>query len=409
MRIRLPRSNRETLESTFLCIVIYCLLLAACGFYFHGTSAAYYGPIVVCAYLILTKSRQLKRGAVKTGTLLCVIVFVSSLIAGDEMRSIFQVWTVIFTGVIVVSVVPKEKFIANYCKIMAILCVASVIIFFAVLLIPGIVRVFPRLYAGTTGAYFMGFSFVRLATRWVSMRNQSIFWEPGCFQTFILLALAFDVSKYGAKNKLRIYSYIVALITTMSTTGFMALLFGILIWLIEENHTKTIKGIRFLVSLCFVLIVATALYSVLPKGIANRTFDKINDILNGSSSNISVNTRINAVAHSFRSFFKSPLFGVGRSGLSAMGNTNEDGMSIMTFTPGNWLGRYGFAFGVIAILGLIQWRDSLFQTQIADILFVLLMILVVSTEAYTTNAVIWIFVFYGLYPGKQISKIQNTQ
>ena len=81
----------------------------------------------------------------------------------------------------------------------------------------------------------------------------------------------------------------------------------------------------------------------------------------------------------------------------------------MTFTPGNWLGRYGLVFGLTAILGLVQWKDELFETKIANLLQVLIMILIVSSEAYTTNAVIWIFVFYGLYPRNRYWTEKNEE
>lgn len=405
----LPKKNYGFLTNTFFCFVIYCLLLTACGFYFHGTSIAYYGPLAICVYLIFNQSRCLSERAFKTGMLLCAFAFVGSLLAGDEIRSILQVWAVVFTGVVVVSTVPKEKFVENYCKTMSVLCVTSTIIFFVALVAPNAVKLFPRINAGTARAYFMGFSFVRPATRWVAMRNQSIFWEPGCFQTFIILAFIFEVSRYGDKRRPRVYSYIVALITTMSTTGFLALFVAVLIWLFEENNKKKSKGLKFAISLCFFLILATSIFSFLPKGFSNGTFDKINDIINGKTDNISVTTRINAVVYSLKSFLESPLFGVGRSGLSKWGNLNESGASIMTFTPGNWLGRYGVVFGFTAILGLVQWKDKLFETKIANLLQVLIMILIVSSEAYTTNAVIWIFVFYGLYPRNRYWTEKNEE
>lgn len=403
MKVVIRGKSNVHLRKVLDYLLVYLLALGTCGFYFHSTGAAYYAPVAVTLAFALIKKVRIRRKILLLGIAMCINVMISSIVAGDELTSIIQIWVAIITGIVITSAVSKQSFLDVYCKLMYWLCLGSTIVYLFTLIFPNFISIFPRVYEGNIGEYFTGFSFVRLATQWVAMRNQSIFWEPGCFQTFIILAFLFEISKYGEKSRKKIYVYILATITTMSTTGMVALFLAIIIWLIESNNKTKLKGIRFLISALTVLVVVISVFQLLPQGLSNRTFDKVSAILNGDMSNISVSTRMNAVFYSLQSALKSPLIGVGRSGLTALGNYNEAGLSIMTFTPGNWMGRYGILFGIIAVIGFLQVRDNLFETRNAKVISIVLLIVVIATEAYTTNALIWVFVFYG-FANKRLDK-----
>ena len=67
----------------------------------------------------------------------------------------------------------------------------------------------------------------------------------------------------------------------------------------------------------------------------------------------------------------------------------------MTFTPGNWLARFGFGFGLIGIVGFTQVLDSFYEVKINRWILAILLIVIISTEAYTTNSSILVWVFLG--------------
>ena len=60
-------------------------------------------------------------------------------------------------------------------------------------------------------------------------RNSGIFWEPGVWQIYLNLALLIYLLKEGEKKKGVIALYIIAVMTTFSTTGWI-LLFGIIVY-----------------------------------------------------------------------------------------------------------------------------------------------------------------------------------
>lgn len=391
-KIRLTRRKKDTLLDYLL---IYAMLLCTSGFYFHSKSLAYTVPAIVAVIAVLFHNIEVKKRIFIITGILLLNAFFSSVIGGDELRTILFLVIAISSAFIISSVYSKQEYIDIFVNLIFVLCICSIIIFTITFISTSFVSRFPRLYDGNSSAYFLGITFIRPATRWVAMRNQSIFWEPGVFQTYIVLAFMFEISVYGKRRTSRIVTFVIALVTTMSTTGYIALFISIVIWLLEVNHKKRTKILRFLISFFAILGLAFIVYDLLPHGINNKTFDKLYDIINGVSTNISVSTRRNSVIYSLRTFAQSPLWGQGSKGLSLWHNVNEDGLNLMVFTPGNWLARFGIVFGGIAIIGFTQIRDYLFEVGVNRFLVALLFIIIIATEAYTTNASILTWVMYG--------------
>lgn len=407
MNHRAIRLQTNSIDKAIDYSILYLTLLCTSGFYFHSRILAYVVPFMSAIIAACMHGMRIKNRIMNITIILVINVAFSSLINGDAFRTAVLAIIAITTAAIVVSTYTEERYTALFVNLMYALCVTSIIVFIVALFAENIIRLFPRIYDGTQGAYFLGIAFVRLATRWVATRNQGIFWEPGVFQTFIVLAFVMEISKYGKNRKSRISAFIISLVTTMSTTGYVALFIVVVIWLLEINHYKRTKLLNFLISLFAVLGIAFFIYDMLPHGISNQTFDKLFDLLNGTSTNIAVSTRRNSIIYSLSSFVQSPLWGLGSKGLSMWHNVNEDGMNIMVFTPGNWLARYGVVFGSICIIGFTQIRDTLFNVKINKYILFVLLIVIISTEAYTTNSAILIWAFYGWTMSKRNKRINK--
>lgn len=88
---------------------------------------------------------------------------------------------------------------------------------------------------------------------WLGTRNCGPFWEPGAFQGFINLSFFLNIVN-STLNKKRLLLYIITLITTFSTGGYIVMLINLFIYFVNitEIRAKTkiiISTILFTVSL----------------------------------------------------------------------------------------------------------------------------------------------------------------
>lgn len=107
------------------------------------------------------------------------------------------------------------------------------------------------------------------------MRNCGMFWEPGAFQGYLMLVPLMYISnlrEFYRENKITCYVLIAALLTTFSTTGYVA--FITLIVLISLQYSRNI-------------FVKIAIAPILVIGIiyAFSTFDFLGDKISGELNN----------------------------------------------------------------------------------------------------------------------------
>ena len=98
------------------------------------------------------------------------------------------------------------------------LCVSSLIFWVIQLSIPTILS--PFVCLGIFGHPF--YNLFVYAGDMFSFRNGGMFWEPGAFQIFINLALLIELLKNLPRGRV-ILVYVITIITTFSTTGFLGM------------------------------------------------------------------------------------------------------------------------------------------------------------------------------------------
>lgn len=149
--------------------------------------------------------------------------------------------------------------------------------------------------------------FVYLYCRELPDRNCAIFWEPGAFAVFVGIAL-FYILATNKKNKLlRIFLFIIALLTTQSTLAYTIILFAILMSL--TMHTD--KG-GFLQKMVIGILPTFIVLIIMNEfGIFQNIQEKL---FSGIQTNAS--SRARNVAQMIDLFIatKSPVVGVGFNG-----------------------------------------------------------------------------------------------
>lgn len=211
------------------------------------------------------------------------------------------------------------------------------------------------------------------------VRNAGMFWEPGAFAGYLILALLFIALKNG---KLIIGSYnnetlwiITGLITTQSTTGYIVLMLLFFIYALQNYSWGKIIVIPF-----FLLIIIVA-YNELPfmKGKIETQFLQLKDMNNDDISN----TRFGSLSMDLQYIKAQPLIGNGwdlktryrfhPEVTEDIGNGN--GMS-------NILACWGIPFFLIWLYCVYKSAQNISRSTNMAFIFLTMIILLLQGEQY---------------------------
>lgn len=296
---------------------------------------------------------------------------------------------------------------------MVFLSVFSLCTFALLLTVPSIFAVFPTV-TNASGLSVNNLFFAVVHNSSYFNSNFGIFWEPGAYQTFINLALYFQLFVLKDLNIRRITIFLITIFTTFSTTGYLAalLLFGIYLISNRDKTKITIRKRRkLIISITMLLIIGLIAFSMLPNNIVFKVFGKLEAIVNPNliNENIaygSTTARIEALKIPVINFLDSPVLGRGFENLynyKINNNTN-----FLTATPLNWFGLFGLFLGVLLNYSLWKFtRISKNPIYIRCLEYGFLNLIILS-EYYNMNAFILAIIIYGFSDKGMLFKSGNT-
>jgi len=329
-----------------------------------------------------------------TALIMCLIISTVSIISGDNLKETLIMLSVVITAVLVVASIEFKVFCELYSKIMFFISSYSLIVYIISITIPSFIRLFPPTYYRVgRESYDLGFTIVNLSLD--PMRNMGIFWEPGVFQTFLVLAITINIFIGKEKQKLRLFIYSLALLTTFSTTGFISGFMLIIIYTIKNNMKFNAGLLRVFVSILSIIVGLLISYSFLPTVIQHAVLGKFTVYLNSGQSEItSTSVRMDGIIYPSKAFLNSFFLGVGYDGL--YDSIRLKGHSMATNTPINWFAAYGLFYGVICLYGVISFAKRLNSNILVYFLITLTILISISSEQYLRNSSIIIFILYGI-------------
>lgn len=358
--------------------------------------------LLIVAFSTVIRNNNLKVN-VKSLMFILAIMILSSLTMIMNLDSPYQYLifgTAIICAYFMYLSFSFTKFVFIFTKIMYFLCIFSLITFVLLLTVPSVYSVFPTI-TNSAGLIVRNilFSVVHNSTYFNS--NFGMFWEPGAFQTFINLALYFQLFILKDLDIRRIIVFIITIFTTFSTTGYISMFILFVIYLlINKSKTKiALKKRKKLIKIVMVLLlIGIFIFNMMPSHIVFKVFGKLEAIINPNLANQNIaygstTARIDAIKIPLINWLRSPLWGVGFEDMynySINGNTN-----FLTATPLNWFGLFGLPLGVLfnyCIWRLTKFSNNSFFVRIFEFLFLNLIIL---SEYYNMNAFLLTLIIYG--------------
>lgn len=317
-------------------------------------------------------------------SILSINLLLACFINGEPVYNYVYRLILIITAYLFTWLIERELFLGAFELFMRIIALSSIVIYIIYMAVPDILNILPKIINSNEIVYHNAVLSVIRATS--NIRSYGIFREPGIFAIFLLFALyilLFEKANYKIRY---VFIYVIAIILTFSTTGYLLLGMMLLVYIIMKRDTnkvnKTFLLIASLTALISMLILTDLLYS------DSRVFDKLNSLTTGSAG-----ARIDSFFMNFRILLDYPLFGAGAYKVSDLFLENS-----MKHNTNTFLGMFS-SYGVI-FSGIVLYSYYFFLKQknniIISISIFLLFFLMLSSESLLNNVVFYIIAFYGI-------------
>lgn len=388
-------------DSVYLFILIYAILLLFSGFYFFENSAIF-AIAITLVFIIIGHNGEisLKKYTILLYVVIAFIMIISELINiytynlySMNIELLFYKLARLLIPLLLANVTQIENFKTKYSDCIYVISIFSLITYITFMLFPNLIVKLPTLVnsRGNKG-YFAIFSIVSNFINTGAHRNQGIFWEPGAFQVFIILAIIFEFQKETKMSKNKLIVYVLSIITTFSTTGIICLILLLMVKYLEKTDFT-----KFFRIISIILIAFIAIKFIFPKleGFWKYTLvSKIDMIYNYNvSDNNAVSSRVESIYIPLKEYIKSPVIGIGTSGYNKISKDVKH--SMFTCTPINIFVKYGMFYGGIMFYGLSYFFGINKKSKIQNMLYMMIYMISVSTEAFQEDIIMLTMVFIG--------------
>lgn len=358
--------------------------------------------LIMSLITLIANSNSLKANYKNIVFFLIIVIFsiFSLMYNGDTIYDYLIFWVAFLSAMIIYISIPINEFVDKYCKIVGFLAIFSLVTFVASILFPKFITMFPIVTNNTgVSVHNMIFSVNNTSTSFVS--NYGLFWEPGAYQTFLNIAIFFQLFFYEKIGIKRIIVLIIAIITTFSTTAYISSGLIIVIYFlfvkVLNSEQKKIKR-KIMKILLFLIIIGSIFFTQIPNSIKFKVFGKLEAIFNpnllSTYSYSSTAARVSSITIPLKNLLINPIVGVGFSKLFNYAFT--DGHGFLTATPLNWFGLFGLICGMLINYSLWLWTKVCNRNYLTRLLLFIFLLLIVMTENYNRNSFYLLFILYGL-------------
>jgi hypothetical protein len=329
--------------------------------------------------------------------ILFFIIAVFSAIYNDmDFATIASRLISVIVAFFIATFYSKKQYINVFNKVVYFIAIVAIITEIIAYVAPSLFDLFPTVVntANYSFSYFFIGSMRHSFLGEIFIRAGGIFWEPGAFATYIVIALMFELFFVEKTKTKRLVVYALTLLLTFSTTGYIAFAFLMIVFIFSTNFNKT-KNKAFLGAL-FVGLLLILLFENNP--IYEMVFAKIKN-----NNNTSV-VRYSSLINGMEIAFDHPLLGIGSNNIreymieySTKSIFNFGSNPMLTNTLVRQFATFGLIFGALFLFGTLKFflnEKSKFRLPVRLGLFIALMLLYTGEAFYSFLP--FVFVFYGL-------------
>ncbi len=351
--------------------------------------------IVFSSIMIIYEEKRLKVNNFSYFIVVTVFIIIMMLFNLDiNLNNIFEI-VVFLTAAVVVNILSQKQFCTNYYNILRFIMIFSIVAYFLGMVCPPIIRLFPIINnANNIPFRWMLFSVLpENDLGQFSLRNYGPFREPGVF--IIYIALAFIIGKkYKLIKKYDFVIMLIAIITTLSTSGYVIATLMILSLLLEKQNYK-----KVLITACGILIGIVLLYNF------TNLLDPSGPVFVKFSGGESATARLGSVKQNFELMKNYPVIGAGWTAANIFFENSRYNIH-NTNTLLFFFSYYGLIVGIVYFVGLYKFL-RLKSKGIYSYWLLLIALIALCTERLTFDIVLSTFIYYGLID-REIKEDKNS-
>lgn len=290
----------------------------------------------------------------------------------------------IITAFFLVQTVSYRMFMECLRKIVIVICIVSSACYI-IQFTTHFFDIFPQISLHSGTFVCVGLANIQISNDYP--RNFGIFYEPGIFQLYINWIFLYELFGRKKTSIKAIIIYVIALITTMSTSAYIGAILVFACQLVKksENYSDSKFKRNILELLAIIIVFVVFLYNA--QFINFRVFDKFN----ASDGNTSAMERFRAVTLAWQMFCENPFIGTTRDFVT---NIYGNEYVILTCTPLNWFANGGVLYGLFCNIGywgivLKNYKGILFK-----IMLIITLIMLVVSQAADVYLIMIIFIMY---------------
>lgn len=324
-----------------------------------------------------------------------LLIFVSVLLTVIVNNYFTQGYTFyllgMLLGLIVVSYFPFDIFVTYFIKIMFFSSCLSLFLYFLYIIYPTYVIRFPTITNSAGNEYFNLIFSVFPKKLSLDIRNYSFFREPGIYAMYLCFALLLILFCDSAKMQLKKVRYsivfIISILTTLSTAGYLFLFSIIFLFLLLRNKFLTV----------LFLLVSVLLFGLV---LIDTPFDKFNS---DSLAYMSTLSRISSAILPLYIIIVNPFTGVGLDSFVSLYETysytlfseNFSASGTSTNTILNIMAIFGIPIGLAITYLVYLFTKNVTKNRFLSSSIFIVLIMMLSTQELRYSFLFTIIIMYG--------------
>lgn len=327
--------------------------------------------------------RREKNGKLLLALLLISIMILISMISHSEFYS-RAYWRLLAVVIIVSYLIEKYGFrniVKVYLDIMFFVSIIS-LIGYLLLNFTSLLNNLPSVTNINGVEYGIGIIFNYIKA--LPERNCGIFWEPGIFASYLALAIAFEsIINSNSISWFRVLVFVVSIITTTSSAGYVLLIFSLGIVLLRGSKLSGYKKMLAIIVVIGIAIVAFNIDNI----ILNTSLAQNKYLIKLTSDRMNQSSRITSIYHNLSIFRKRVLFG---AGINSVLNQMSSWADISTSTYMlSIFGVMGSLYTLFIIYGIFSQKNI---NIFVKLFFFFILISIVNKEPHINIMFTWIII-----------------
>lgn len=250
----------------FIILTLFILYTAGAA-NLTGNDSFSIGATIFLAFFFIRRKRKIDSYIIILLTLWCIINMLSIIINGSELFNLISFAGVtlrIFIAYLIVKTVGITFFEKFYKYAFKLVIISTIIYGFNILYPSFFSSLSPYLNFITkpeqrkSGGWYI---FIYMLSGWNdTMRNCGFMWEPGGYACILIFLILFRLLKNQFKFDIQIFLLIIALITTYSTAGYLALFVILLFFLIQNSRNNKIYKLLLPITLLVAFLIGIRIF-----------------------------------------------------------------------------------------------------------------------------------------------------